>query len=142
MTWTARSECCDRLRGVRAAAARALCELAVPRRARKQYAFLALADLHAQLPALRRAGAVRRLASLREYIELLSATASIVEFTQVWWSVRPHFAFGTVEVRICDVQSTASESEALAALIVACVAQALRDIDEAKPFEDLFWRLT
>ena len=39
-----------------------------------------------------------------------SATNSIVEYTQVWWSVRPHFAFGTVEVRICDAQATAAES--------------------------------
>jgi carboxylate-amine ligase len=63
-------------------------------------------------------------------------TRSIVEFTQVWWSVRPHFRFGTVEVRICDAQASASESEALAALIVACVAQAARDIDESVPFAD------
>jgi glutamate---cysteine ligase / carboxylate-amine ligase len=72
----------------------------------------------------------------REYIELLLATRSIVEFTQVWWSVRPHFAFGTVEVRICDAQTTAAESEALAALAVACVAQAARDVDEGVPFLD------
>jgi glutamate---cysteine ligase / carboxylate-amine ligase len=72
----------------------------------------------------------------REYIELLLRTRSIVEFTQVWWSVRPHFAFGTVEVRICDAQSTAGESEALAGLIVACVAQAARDVDERVPFSD------
>jgi carboxylate-amine ligase len=72
----------------------------------------------------------------REYIELLLRTRSIVEFTQVWWSVRPHFAFGTVEVRICDAQSTAAESEALAALIVACVAQAARDVDEHVPYVD------
>jgi carboxylate-amine ligase len=75
-------------------------------------------------------------AAYREYIELLLRTRSIVEFTQVWWSVRPHFAFGTVEVRICDAQSTAGESEALAALIVACVAQAARDVDERVPFVD------
>ena len=49
----------------------------------------------------------------RDYIELLVRTSSIIEFTQVWWSVRPHFSFGTVEVRICDAQSTAEESEAL-----------------------------
>ncbi len=73
-------------------------------------------------------------AAYREYIETLLRTNSIVEFTQVWWSVRPHFAFGTVEVRICDAQSTAGESEALAALIVACVAQAARDVDEGAPF--------
>ena len=50
----------------------------------------------------------------REYIETLIDVGSIIEFTQVWWSVRPHFSFGTVEVRICDVQMTAAESEGLA----------------------------
>jgi carboxylate-amine ligase len=72
----------------------------------------------------------------REYIEFLMRTRSIVEFTQVWWSVRPHFRFGTVEVRICDAQSSAGESESLAGLIVACVAQAARDVDEGVPFSD------
>ena len=64
------------------------------------------------------------------YIEMLVQTRSIVEYTQVWWSVRPHLSFGTVEVRICDAQLTAAESDGLAALIVACVAQAARDHDE------------
>ncbi len=72
----------------------------------------------------------------REYIEFLQRTRSIVEFTQVWWSVRPHFSFGTVEVRICDAQATARESDALASLMAACIAQAARDIDEGVPFED------
>jgi carboxylate-amine ligase len=84
----------------------------------------------------------------REYVEFLVRTRSIVEFTQLWWSVRPHFGFGTVEVRICDAQGTAGESEALAALIVACVAQAARDVDDAVPFthpaprmiEENMWR--
>ncbi|MCW3016537.1 MAG: YbdK family carboxylate-amine ligase [Solirubrobacterales bacterium] len=84
----------------------------------------------------------------RRYIDLLLATNSIVEYTQVWWSVRPHFAFGTVEVRICDAQTTAAESDALAALIVACVAQAARDEDEGRPMpmppgrllEENLWR--
>jgi carboxylate-amine ligase len=75
-------------------------------------------------------------AAYREYIEFLLRTDSIVEFTQVWWSIRPHFSFGTVEVRICDVQATTQESDALAALMVACVAQAARDVDEGVPFED------
>ncbi len=63
-------------------------------------------------------------------------TYSIVEFTQVWWSVRPHFSFGTVEVRICDAQATAQESDALAAMMVACIAQAARDVDEGVPVTD------
>jgi carboxylate-amine ligase len=84
----------------------------------------------------------------RAYIEFLIRTNSIVEYTQVWWSVRPHFSFGTVEVRICDAQATAQESDALASLIVACVAQAARDEDERVPcadpprrlVEENFWR--
>ena len=72
----------------------------------------------------------------REYIEFLQRSNSIVEFTQVWWSVRPHFSFGTVEVRICDAQSSALESDALAGLMVACIAQAARDLDEGVPFSD------
>jgi carboxylate-amine ligase len=92
-------------------------------------------------------------ASYVEYIDFLKATNSIVEYTQVWWSVRPHFSFGTVEVRICDAQGTAAEGDALAALIVACVAQAARDHDEGRAappvggprlerriIEENFWR--
>ncbi len=75
-------------------------------------------------------------ATYRSYLELLVATGSIVESTQVWWSVRPHLAFGTVEVRICDAQATAAESEELTKLIVACVLQAARDVSEGVPFRD------
>jgi carboxylate-amine ligase len=76
-----------------------------------------------------------------QYVDFLIRTRSIVEYTQVWWSIRPHLAFGTVEVRICDAQISAAESDALSALIVACVAQAAQDIDEGVPFEDLPRRL-
>ncbi|HWF31981.1 MAG TPA: YbdK family carboxylate-amine ligase [Solirubrobacteraceae bacterium] len=75
-------------------------------------------------------------AAYRAYIEFLLRTSSIVEFTQVWWSVRPHFSFGTVEVRICDAQATAQEADALASLIAACIAQGARDVDDGVPFED------
>ncbi len=76
-----------------------------------------------------------------EYVDLLVRTRSIVEYTQVWWSVRPHFSFGTVEMRICDGQTTAGESEALAALIAACVLQAAHDEAEGAPHADLPNRL-
>jgi glutamate---cysteine ligase / carboxylate-amine ligase len=71
-----------------------------------------------------------------EFVDLLVRTRSIVEHTQLWWSVRPHHAYGTVEVRICDAQSDAEDSTALAGLIVACVAQAALDHDAGVPFED------
>jgi glutamate---cysteine ligase / carboxylate-amine ligase len=76
-----------------------------------------------------------------QYVDLLVRTGSIVEFTQLWWSVRPHHAFGTVEVRVCDAQTTAPEADALAELMVACVAQALREIDAGEAPPDLPPRL-
>jgi carboxylate-amine ligase len=63
-------------------------------------------------------------------------TNSVVEHTQLWWSVRPHHAFGTVELRVCDAQSSAEESTALAGLLVACVAQAALDHDDGLPAVD------
>ena len=75
--------------------------------------------------------------AFRNYLELLIKTNSIVEYTQVWWSIRPHLSFGTVEVRICDAQPTAEESDALSALITACVLQAARDEDDGVPNKEL-----
>jgi carboxylate-amine ligase len=71
-----------------------------------------------------------------DYVDFLVRTNSITEFTQVWWSVRPHHSYGTVEMRICDAQTSADDSTALAALITSCVAQAAIDHDEGVPFED------
>jgi carboxylate-amine ligase len=75
-------------------------------------------------------------AAYADYVDFLVRTGSIVEQTQIWWSVRPHHSFGTVELRICDAQSSASESTALEALLAACIAQAAIDVDEGVPFED------
>jgi glutamate---cysteine ligase / carboxylate-amine ligase len=71
-----------------------------------------------------------------DYIDFLVRTKSIIEFTQVWWSVRSHHSYGTVEMRICDAQTSAEDSTALAGLITACIAQAAIDHDEGVPFED------
>jgi glutamate---cysteine ligase / carboxylate-amine ligase len=80
-------------------------------------------------------------AAWAEYVEMLVRTNSIVEFTQLWWSIRPHHDFGTVEVRICDAQSSAQESDQLAALIAACVRQAAHEVDAGEAPPDLPGRL-
>src|SRR3954465_12606988 len=80
-------------------------------------------------------------AAWQSYVELLLRTNSIVEYTQLWWSVRAHHAYGTIEVRICDAQTTATEADALVELIVACVAQALREIDAGEIPPDVPGRL-
>ena len=72
----------------------------------------------------------RDWATYAEFVDLLVRTESVVESTQLWWSVRPHHSFGTVEVRICDAQTRGDEATALAGLIAACVAQTALDYDE------------
>jgi glutamate---cysteine ligase / carboxylate-amine ligase len=87
-------------------------------------------------------------ASYAGFVDLLERTRSIVESTQLWWSVRPHHSFGTVEVRICDAQSDGVESFGLAGLMVAAVAQACIDYDDgvlepprlARELEENLWR--
>jgi carboxylate-amine ligase len=64
------------------------------------------------------------------FVDTLERLGSVVESTQLWWSVRPHHSFGTVEVRICDAQTRGDESLALAGLIAACIAQTALDYDE------------
>jgi carboxylate-amine ligase len=86
--------------------------------------------------------------SYADYVEFLVRTRSIEEHTQLWWSVRPHHSFGTVEVRICDAQTSADDSTALAGMIVACAAQAAFDHDDGvrvdhhpgRLVEENFWR--
>jgi carboxylate-amine ligase len=75
-------------------------------------------------------------AGYADYVDFLIASNSIVEQTQIWWSVRPHHSFGTVELRICDAQTSAADSTALEALITACIAQAALDEDEGVPHDD------
>ncbi len=82
------------------------------------------------------------------FVDLLERTRSIVESTQIWWSVRPHHTFGTVEVRICDGQTEMGEALALAALMLACIAAFCADYDAGRPLpaharaaiEENLWR--
>jgi carboxylate-amine ligase len=82
------------------------------------------------------------------FVRFLYDTGSITEHTQLWWSVRPHLAFPTVEIRICDGQPEVSEAQSLAAFAAALAARIARAYDEGEPVEVLphryieenFWR--
>jgi carboxylate-amine ligase len=54
-----------------------------------------------------------------QYVNLLIKTNCIDDAKKIWWDIRPHPYFSTVEVRICDIPLTAPESIAIAALIQA-----------------------
>jgi len=80
--------------------------------------------------------AFRGWAEYEEYVRFLYRTGSITEHTQLWWSVRPHLAFPTVELRICDGQPELGESPALAAFMFALTARIARAIDEGEDLPD------
>ena len=66
---------------------------------------------------------------------------SITEHTQLWWSVRPHLAFPTVEIRICDGQPDLGEAQSLAALRRRSPPASRARYDEGEPVEPLPHRL-
>jgi carboxylate-amine ligase len=80
--------------------------------------------------------AFRDWAEYEDYVRFLYRTGSITEHTQLWWSVRPHLAFPTVELRICDGQPELAESQALAAFMVALTVRIARALDEGEALRD------
>jgi len=87
-----------------------------------------------------RCGVPDAFADWREYeqfVRFLYRSGSITEHTQLWWSMRVHLAFPTVEVRIADAQPDLGEGRALAALAFSLIARCARAIDEGEP---LIWQ--
>ncbi|MGY1821555.1 glutamate--cysteine ligase [Geodermatophilus sp. SYSU D00079] len=64
-----------------------------------------------------------------EYMETLISTHAIESVREVWWDIRPHPDFGTVELRICDGLPTLDEIGAVAALSQCLVEQFDRELD-------------
>jgi carboxylate-amine ligase len=83
-----------------------------------------------------------------DYVRMLYGTGSITDPTEMWWSVRPHLGFPTVEIRIADAQPLQEESISLAALSYSLAARIARALDEGEPLllptnreiEENFWR--
>jgi carboxylate-amine ligase len=57
------------------------------------------------------------------FINLLIKTRCIDNAKKIWWDIRPHPFFNTLEFRVCDIPMRVDESIALAALIQATVAK-------------------
>lgn len=56
-----------------------------------------------------------------KYFETLHSTGAIHSIKDIYWDIRPHFDFGTVEVRVCDGLPTLWETLAMVALIQCLV---------------------
>ncbi len=86
--------------------------------------------------------------TFERYVRFLFDTGSIADHTEMWWSVRPHLAFPTVEMRIADAQPLQEEAISLAALIYSLTARIARAVDEGesvllptnREIEENFWR--
>jgi carboxylate-amine ligase len=76
-----------------------------------------------------------------QFVRFLYDTGSIDEHTQIWWSLRPHLAFPTIEVRICDGQPDLEEARSLAALMHVLTVRIARAIDEGEPLPSYPHRL-
>jgi len=82
------------------------------------------------------------------FVRFLYDTGSITEHTQIWWSVRPHLAFPTIEIRVCDGQPELGEAQSLAALAASLAVRIAVAFDEGEPvtplpgrlIEENFWR--
>jgi len=68
-------------------------------------------------------------AQFEGYLETLIAARAIQSIREVWWDIRPHPNFGTVELRICDGLPTLDEVSAVAALSQCLVERLDRELD-------------
>jgi carboxylate-amine ligase len=65
----------------------------------------------------------------QKFVDLLVRTNCIDDAKKIWWDVRPHAHFKTLEFRICDIPSRMDETIAIAALVQALVAKLIRLIE-------------
>jgi carboxylate-amine ligase len=87
-------------------------------------------------------------AEFEAYVRTLYETGSIDEHTQIWWSVRPHLAYPTVEIRICDAQPELADAQLVAAFCYGLSARLARAVDDREPLpqppprmiEENMWR--
>jgi carboxylate-amine ligase len=62
-------------------------------------------------------------AEFQSYVDLLVKTGCIDNGKKIWWDIRPHPSFHTIEVRICDICTRVDEAICIAALIQAIFAK-------------------
>jgi carboxylate-amine ligase len=58
-----------------------------------------------------------------EYVDVMVATRSIPDASKLWWDVRPHHKFPTLEFRVCDVCTRVDEAVCIGAIFQAIIAK-------------------
>jgi carboxylate-amine ligase len=70
---------------------------------------------------------LRGWSDYQTYLETLIATNSIPDGSKVWWDVRPHWKYPTLEFRVCDVFTRVDEAVSVAAILQADRREAVED---------------
>jgi carboxylate-amine ligase len=65
-------------------------------------------------------------AEFEAFVNILIKTNCLDNAKKIWWDIRPHPFFNTIEVRVCDIPMRADETLAIAALIQATAAKLYR----------------
>ncbi|MCH8830824.1 MAG: YbdK family carboxylate-amine ligase [Planctomycetes bacterium] len=89
------------------------------------------------MDALPTAGLPHQMRNYSEYVWLVNHlvdTGFINTIREIWWDIRPHHLFGTVEIRVCDMPPNLNHVAALTAL-VQCLVQAISDEIEEGTFQ-------
>src|SRR5256885_11409828 len=68
--------------------------------------------------------------SFQRYVDLLVKTGCVNDGRKIWWDLRPHPVFPTLEFRICDIPTRVDDTVAIAALFQAIVAKLTKLIDK------------
>lgn len=79
------------------------------------------------------AGLPHQMRNWSEYVWLINHlvdTGFINTIREIWWDIRPHHQFGTVEIRVCDMPSNLNQVKAIAALVQCLVHSISNEIDQ------------
>ncbi len=86
------------------------------------------------------AGLPPRLTNWAEFVTLMRTLLSaqtITSIREVWWDIRPHPNFGTIELRMCDGMNTLSEIAAVTALAQSMVEYLVNQYDTGEPLPEM-----
>jgi carboxylate-amine ligase len=83
------------------------------------------AEVLAQLPRAGAPPAFRSYAEWEEFVERLVRIGVMEDYTRIWWDIRPHPQFGTLEIRVPDQPTELAVTERLASLLLRLCTGAL-----------------
>ncbi|MBA3328176.1 MAG: carboxylate-amine ligase [Solirubrobacterales bacterium] len=94
-----------------------------------------------QFPRVGMPPAYRDWEDYERQLNFMVSSGVMADYTYLWYDVRPHPNFGTVEIRCCDSQTHVEHTLALAALIQAMVKELAEHFDGGQELGDYPWQM-